>query len=47
MYLLTPRGLEEKGRLTVQFLKIKMREYEKLRMEIDEIRRDAEGRSQT
>jgi EPS-associated MarR family transcriptional regulator len=47
MYLLTPRGLEEKGRLTLQFLMIKMREYEKLRMEIDEIRRDAEGRRPT
>jgi hypothetical protein len=39
--------LEEKGRLTLQFLMIKMREYEKLRMEIDEIRRDAEGRRPT
>jgi hypothetical protein len=44
MYLLTPRGLEEKGRLTLQFLGIKMREYEKLRVEIDAIRREAEGR---
>jgi len=45
MYLLTPRGLEEKGRLTVQFLGIKMREYEKLRMEIDEMRRETEEHS--
>jgi EPS-associated MarR family transcriptional regulator len=43
MYLLTPRGLEEKGRLAVRFLLIKMGEYEKLRVEIDEIRREAEG----
>jgi EPS-associated MarR family transcriptional regulator len=43
MYLLTPRGLEEKGRLTLQFLGIKVREYEKLRVEIDEMRREAEG----
>jgi EPS-associated MarR family transcriptional regulator len=43
MYLLTPRGLEEKGRLTLQFLGIKMREYEKLRVEIDQMRREAEG----
>jgi EPS-associated MarR family transcriptional regulator len=47
MYLLTPRGLEEKGRLTLQFLVIKMREYEKLRVEIDQIRREAEERSST
>jgi EPS-associated MarR family transcriptional regulator len=43
MYLLTPRGLDEKARLTLQFLMSKMREYEKLRVEIDEIRREAEG----
>jgi EPS-associated MarR family transcriptional regulator len=43
MYLLTPRGLEEKGRLTVQFLVIKVREYEKLRIEIEQMRREAEG----
>jgi EPS-associated MarR family transcriptional regulator len=47
MYLLTPRGLEEKGRLTMQFLGIKMREYEKLRVEIDEMRREAEGQRLT
>jgi EPS-associated MarR family transcriptional regulator len=45
MYLLTPRGLEEKGHLALRFLVIKMREYEKLRVEIDEIRREAEGRN--
>jgi EPS-associated MarR family transcriptional regulator len=45
MYLLTPRGLEEKARLTLQFLVIKMREYEKLRVEIEQMRREAEGRS--
>ena len=43
MYLLTPRGLEEKARLTVQYLVIKMCEYEKLRVEIEQMRRDAEG----
>jgi EPS-associated MarR family transcriptional regulator len=45
MYLLTPRGLEEKARLTLQFLVIKMREYEKLRVEIEQMRREAEGRN--
>jgi EPS-associated MarR family transcriptional regulator len=47
MYLLTPRGMEEKGRLTLQFLGIKIREYEKLRVEIDEMRREAERRRPT
>jgi EPS-associated MarR family transcriptional regulator len=37
MYLLTPRGIEEKSRLTVRFLQIKMREYETLRAEIEQM----------
>ena len=45
MYLLTPRGIEEKARLTVQYLRIKMREYERLRVEIEEMRNEAEERS--
>jgi len=42
MYLLTPRGLECKAALTVQYLQAKMREYEVLRLEIEETRREAE-----
>ncbi len=38
MYLLTPRGIEEKARMTARFLKMKMREYELLRREIAELR---------
>ena len=41
MYLLTPRGIEEKASLALEFLQIKMREYELLRAEIDRIRHDA------
>ncbi len=41
MYLLTPRGIEEKFRVTFMFLRIKLREYETLRDEIEQIRRDA------
>ena len=41
-YLLTPRGVEEKARITVGFLKHKMQEYEQLRKEIEELRREAE-----
>src|SRR5512142_2201911 len=40
-YLLTPRGVEEKARITVQFLKYKVQEYERLRKEIEELRREA------
>ena len=41
-YLLTPRGVEEKARITVGFLKHKMQEYEQLRKEIEELKREAE-----
>jgi EPS-associated MarR family transcriptional regulator len=42
MYVLTSRGLEAKARLAVSFLVLKMSEYEKLRVEIEQIRREAE-----
>src|SRR4029079_1960019 len=45
IYLLTPRGIEQKARLAVRFLRIKMREYERLRVEIEQIRHEAEERS--
>lgn len=41
VYLLTPRGVREKARFTVLFLAAKRREYDTLRREIDEIRREA------
>jgi EPS-associated MarR family transcriptional regulator len=41
MYLLTPRGIEEKSAITAQFLKIKMQEYASLEAEIKELRREA------
>ncbi len=41
-YLLTPSGIEAKARLTVSFLKHKVAEYEAIRKEIEELRRDAE-----
>jgi EPS-associated MarR family transcriptional regulator len=40
-YLLTPGGIEEKALLTVRFLKKKMAEYEALKGEIEQLRRDA------
>jgi EPS-associated MarR family transcriptional regulator len=39
-YLLTPRGIEEKARVTVSFLQRKMREYAELQDEIEVLRRE-------
>ena len=33
-YLLTPKGIAEKTRLTINFMKIKMREYDELQKEL-------------
>ena len=41
-YLLTPHGVEQKARMTVEFLQIKMHEYERLRGEIEELKLEAE-----
>jgi EPS-associated MarR family transcriptional regulator len=41
MYLLTPRGIEEKTRVTGRFLKRKLQEYADLQAEIEQIREDA------
>jgi EPS-associated MarR family transcriptional regulator len=43
MYVLTPRGIEAKATLAMRFLVDKMTEYEKLRVEIEQIRREAQG----
>ena len=40
-YLLTPRGIEEKAKITVQFLKIKIAEHEALKKEIKGLREEA------
>lgn len=44
-YLLTPRGIEEKAKITVLFLKIKIAEHEALKKEIKGLREEA-GRMQ-
>ena len=36
IYLLTPKGIANKSRLTIEFMKLKMREYDELKKEIDE-----------
>lgn len=45
LYLLTPRGIEQKSQLTVRFLQSKVREYETLRREIEQMRAEAARRS--
>lgn len=40
-YLLTPRGIEEKARITVRFLRHKLQEYEELCKEIEALRFEA------
>jgi EPS-associated MarR family transcriptional regulator len=41
LYLLTPRGIEEKTRVTLRFLDRKLREYDTLKRELEELRREA------
>lgn len=35
VYLLTPKGVSEKAKLTVNFMKLKMSEYDQLKKEIE------------
>jgi MarR family. len=51
LYFLTPSGIEEKAKITYRFLKRKMKEYEKLEEEIQQLKKEvgfsdisAEGR---
>ena len=36
IYILTPKGISEKTKLTVNFMKRKMKEYDELKKELDE-----------
>ena len=38
--MLTPKGISEKTRLTINFMKIKMREYEELKVELEKNEQD-------
>jgi len=46
-YLLTPRGIEEKTRLTLHFLKLKAEEYELIRQQIKELHQELEKEQQS
>jgi EPS-associated MarR family transcriptional regulator len=39
-YLLTPQGVESRARMTVEFLQYKVQEYERLRAEIEDLKRE-------
>lgn len=43
MYFLTPKGMEEKARVTVRFLQFKLTEYEAIKAEIQQLQCDAES----
>ncbi|WP_347988029.1 MarR family EPS-associated transcriptional regulator [Methylomonas sp. AM2-LC] len=47
VYLLSPLGIGQKARMTLKFLKIKMQEYEQLRVEIADLKREAKLNSIT
>ena len=42
LYILTPRGMEEKARLAFSFLKIKISEYEAIKRQIEDLTREIE-----
>ncbi len=37
IYVLTPQGISQKTRLTINFMKVKMKEYDKLKKELKQI----------
>lgn len=42
-YLLTPKGIEEKAKLTLDFIRIKTQEYDVLRQEIENLKQEAKS----
>jgi EPS-associated MarR family transcriptional regulator len=44
MYFLTRRGFQGKARVTARFLVRKMQEYEQLRVDIERLRAEADGK---
>lgn len=39
MYILTPRGIAEKTKLTINFMKRKMNEYDELKKELNKVKK--------
>jgi EPS-associated MarR family transcriptional regulator len=46
IYVLTPQGINARVKQTQYFLQVKLEEYERLRMEIDELKKDASSLGQ-
>ena len=46
LYLLTPRGIEDKAVVTARFLKRKLDEYELLKRELEDLQREAQRSSE-
>ena len=44
IYLLTTKGLREKTRATVRFLRSKIREYDELQVEIEQLRQEVQDK---
>ena len=44
-YLLTPKGIEEKAKLTLDFIRIKTQEYDTLKQEIESLKQEAKSMS--
>ncbi len=42
-YLLTPKGIDEKAKLTLDFIRIKTQEYDTLKQEIDSLKQEAKN----
>ena len=44
-YVLTPKGVSEKAKVTTRFLQLKVREYEMLKSEIEQLQKEVSERS--
>ena len=42
-YLLTPKGIEEKSKRTLDFIRIKTQEYDTLKQEIESLKQEAKN----
>jgi len=43
MYILTPNGIEQKAKITVNFLKRKLHEYQEIKQEIEKLKKEVEA----
>ncbi len=43
LYILTPKGIETKARISVKFLQLKVEEYEVLKIEIQQLTTELES----